>query len=58
MTILLLVMCVLSVSAQKKQINQARDYLKSGKDFDKAEQLMNDLLKDSTNRKNEFEREI
>ena len=53
LTILLLVMCVLSVSAQKKQINQARDYLKSGKDFDKAEQLMNDLLKDSTNRKNE-----
>jgi len=44
---------VLSVSAQRKQINQALDYLKSGKDFDKAEKLMDDLLKDSTNRKKE-----
>lgn len=45
--------CLLSASAQKKQINQARDYLKSGKDFDKAETLMTDLLKDSVNRTNE-----
>ena len=50
---LLLVTLILSVSAQKKQINQARDYLKSGKDYDKAEKLMTDLLKDSVNRSNE-----
>ena len=31
---------------------QARTYLKSGKDFDKAEKLMNDLLADSANRGN------
>ena len=53
LTILLLVISVMSVSAQRKQINQALDYLKSGKDYDKAEKLMDDLLKDSINRKNE-----
>lgn len=53
LTILLLVISVMSVSAQRKQINQALDYLKSGKDYDKAEKLMDDLLKDSTNRKKE-----
>lgn len=40
--------------AQKKEISQARAYIKSGKDFDKAERLMTDLLKkDSANRQNE-----
>lgn len=38
--------------AQKKEINQARTYLKSGKDFDKAERLMTDLLKNDANREN------
>lgn len=38
--------------AQRKQMSQARSYIKSGKDFDKAETLMADLLKDSTNRDN------
>ena len=33
LTILLLVISVMSVSAQRKQINQALDYLKSGKDY-------------------------
>ena len=42
----------LSVFSQKKQIEQARAYIKSGKDFDKAEKLMTDLLKDSANRQN------
>lgn len=37
------------LSAQKKAIAQARTYLKSGKDFDKAEKLMADLLSDSAN---------
>ena len=40
--------------AQRKELSQARTYIKSGKDFDKAEKLMTDLLeKDTTNRTNE-----
>ena len=42
----------LSVFSQRKQIDQARAYIKSGKDFDKAEKLMTDLLKDTANRQN------
>ncbi len=45
----------LSVGAQKKEISQARTYIKSGKDKDlaSAEKLMTDLLaKDSANRQN------
>ena len=42
----------LSICAQRKQIGEARTYLKSGKNFDKAEKLMTDLLKDSANREN------
>ena len=38
--------------AQKKELGQARAYIKSGKDFDKAEKLMTDLLKDPANRQN------
>jgi predicted Zn-dependent protease len=40
------------LKAQKKEIAQARTYIKSGKDYDKAEQLMTKLLKDSANRLN------
>ena len=41
------------LSAQKKEIAQARTYIKSGKNLDKAEKLMADLLeKDSLNRQN------
>ena len=43
---------ILPVQAQKKEMSQARTYLKSGKDYDKAEKLMTDLLKDSANRDN------
>ena len=40
-----------NVTAQKKEIAQARSYIKSGKNFDKAEKLMAELLeKDSLNR--------
>ena len=42
-------------SAQKKvrmDIDKAKTYIKSGKDFDKAETLMTDLLKDSANHDN------
>lgn len=39
--------------AQKKELAQARSYIKSGKNFDKAERLMNELLaKDAANRQN------
>ena len=41
-----------SAFAQRKQIGEARTYLKSGKNFDKAEKLMTDLLKDSANQEN------
>ena len=40
--------------AQRKELSQARTYIKSGKDFDKAEKLMTDLLeKDEENKTNE-----
>lgn len=40
-------------TAQRKEIAQAQAYIKSGKDFDKAEKLMTGLLaKDSVNRQN------
>ena len=42
----------LTVNAQKKELNQAEDYLKSGKDFDKAEKLMTGLLEKEENRDN------
>ena len=42
------------LQAQKKELRQARSYIKSGKDFDKAEKLMTDLLQqDSTCRRND-----
>ncbi len=50
---LLLIIFVPCLEAQKKEISQARTYIKSGKNFDKAEQLMQKLLKDSVHRKNE-----
>ncbi len=40
--------------AQKKVISQARTYVKSGRDLDKAEKMMSDLLNDSANRSNEI----
>ena len=50
---LLLIIFLPCLEAQKKEISQARTYIKSGKGFDKAEQLMQNLLKDSVHRKNE-----
>ncbi len=38
--------------AQKKEIGQARAYIKSGKDYDKAEKLMTNLLNNPDNRNN------
>ena len=51
-TVFIALFVTLSVCAQRKQIGEARTYLKSGKNFDRAEKLMTDLLKDSANREN------
>ena len=50
---LLLSTLPLFATAQKKAISQAKTYIKSGRDLDKAVKLMEDLLKDSTFRRNE-----
>lgn len=49
---LLLLMITPCLRAQRKEMSQARSYLKSGKDLNKAEKLMTDLLEDSVNRRN------
>ncbi len=46
---LLIPVCISSL-AQKKELAQAKTYIKSGKDFDKAEALMRTLLNDSNNK--------
>ena len=47
--LLLLTMITPCLWAQKKELSQARSYIKSGKDLEKAEKLMVDLLADSAN---------
>lgn len=47
--LLLLMITPCLMLAQKKELSQARTYIKSGKNLDKAEQLMTNLLKDSAN---------
>lgn len=42
----------LTATAQRKEIDQARTCLKSGKDLDKAENTLQKLLSDSANRRN------
>lgn len=49
---LLLITLIPCLEAQRKEISQARTYIKSGSNFDKAEQLMTKLLKDSVNSEN------
>lgn len=50
---LLLLLTTPCLKAQRKELAQARSYIKSGKDFDKAEKLMTDLLaKDSASKQN------
>lgn len=52
LTLLLLLMTP-CLRAQKKELSQARSYIKSGKDFDKAEKLMAGIVaKDSAARQN------
>lgn len=57
LTVVMLCITV-SVSAQRKQIGEARTILKSGKNFERAEQLMTNLLKDSANQQNKRIHEI
>ena len=45
-------LAALPVAAQKNELNQAETYIKSGKDYDKAEKLMTELLKNQKNREN------
>ena len=40
------------LSAQKKQLSQAKDYIKSGKNLDKAESLVRAVLADSAEKDN------
>ena len=47
--LLLLLMITPCLMAQKKELSQARSYIKSGKDLEKAEQLMIGLLKQDPN---------
>lgn len=50
---LLLLFTIPCLRGQRKEMSQARSYIKSGKDFDKAEKLMEELLsKDSLNQMN------
>ena len=51
-SILLLTMMTTGMWGQKKELSQARTYIKSGKDYDKAEKLMKDLVKNPENRTN------
>lgn len=48
-----IILLPLSTMAQKKIIVQAQQIIKSGKDLNKAEKLMTDLLKDTSNTYNE-----
>lgn len=53
--VILVISCVMmcvQMSAQRKQIGDAKTILKSGKNCEQAEKLMTDLLKDSANMQN------
>lgn len=52
-TLIIILTVIPCLRAQKKEISQARDYLKSGENLDKAASLMQGLIeKDTANRKN------
>ncbi len=52
MTLLVCLAVSLAICAQKKELNEAEGYLKSGKNLEKAEKLMTDLLKKPEHRDN------
>jgi hypothetical protein len=49
---LILILIIPCLNAQKKEIAQARSYIKGGNNYDKAEQLMEEQLKKPENRQN------
>lgn len=51
-TVVCCMMMTIACLAQRRQLQEARAILKSGKNFDQAEKLMTDLLKDSANQEN------
>ncbi len=52
LTLICLIMIILNAGAQRRQLQDARTIIKSGKNFDKAEKMMTDLLSDSSNVEN------
>jgi len=52
LTLTVFLCSLLPLNAQRRQLADARSILKSGKNFDKAEKLMTNLLKDSANQSN------
>ena len=51
-TTLCCVMITITCLAQRRQLQEARAILKSGKNFEQAEKMMTDLLKDTANQSN------
>ena len=51
-TTLCCVMITIACLAQRRQLQEARAILKSGKNFEQAEKIMTDLLKDTANQSN------
>lgn len=51
-TTLCCVMITIACLAQRRQLQEARAILKSGKNFEQAEKMMTDLLKDTANQSN------
>ncbi len=51
-SIFCLLIIILNADAQRRQLQEARTILKSGKNYNKAEKLMTDLLSDSSNIEN------
>lgn len=52
LVLVVLLLIPISLSAQKKQISQAQEIIKSGKNLDKAEAMMRKLLRDSLYKEN------
>lgn len=52
-TLIILIAVCIGAYGQKKEIDQAKEYVKKGNNLDKAEQMMYKLLADSANKGNE-----
>ena len=51
-TLLIIIGSSVNLLAQRRQLQEARSIIKSGKNYDQAEKMMTSLLKDSANRNN------